>query len=156
MFVAHQYLGTLLQEAAKDHYPVFKRALSRLVRRTTGKDREIRLQIVTPTSAKVRTGDPVVLSIWAKLRDGRSVSFIFEHSVPDEAVPLAVEGVLDLLINHHAERGRDELASAPTALPSGGWAPVVMRFDQSRRWGPWTLSADASPVQGSEAQHHSD
>src|SRR5438105_566229 len=61
VFVAHRYLGTLLGEAAKDHYVVLKSALRRLVIRTTGPDREIRVHIVSSSPAKARSTDEAVV-----------------------------------------------------------------------------------------------
>lgn len=52
LFLGNKYLGTLLQEAAKDHYPLLKSAILKLVRRTTGKDREVTMRVVTTSAAK--------------------------------------------------------------------------------------------------------
>ena len=39
VFIAEKYFGTIIQELAKEHYPIIKRALGHLVARTTGSDR---------------------------------------------------------------------------------------------------------------------
>lgn len=141
LFLANRYLGTLLEEAAKDHYPLLKAAFGKLVRRTTGKTREVSFVFVTTSSAKVREADPATLSIWVSLRDSRKAVFRFDHSLSPEAMESAVEQLFALLVAY----GRDAdgihfLHHAPSLVSASTWAPVVLRFDAEHgQWRVWTL-----------------
>jgi hypothetical protein len=80
LFLANRYFGTLLEEAARSHYPLLKSAFRRLVKRTTGSNREVVVRVVTSSSAKVRGADPATLSIWVTLSDSRKAAFRFDRS----------------------------------------------------------------------------
>ena len=139
LFIAHRYLGTLLEEAAKDHYVVLKSALRRLVTRTTGSDREIRVHIISSSPAKaLPTDNAVVLSIWSQLRDGRRVKFVFEHEIVGDVVPAALDAMFVLLQDHCAGRAHDALSLSPSAFPGSSWSPVLMRYNSEvGKWEPW-------------------
>lgn len=139
VFIAHRYLGTLLEEAAKDHYIVLKSALRRLVTRTTGSDREIRVHIISSSPAKARpTDDAAVFSIWSQLRDDRRVKFVFEHEIVGDHVPAALDAMFALLHEHCAGRADDELSLSPSAFPGSSWSPVLMRYNTTiGKWEPW-------------------
>lgn len=141
LFFANRYLGTLLEEAAKDHYPLLKAAFRRLVRRTTGKEREISLIVVTTSSAKVREADPVTLSVWISLRDSRKAVFRFDHALSPGAQELAVEQLFDLVMEYARDTdGLHFLDHAPSLVSASAWAPVVVRFDtEQNRWRVWIL-----------------
>lgn len=141
IFIAQNYFGPMLQEAAKDHYPKIKKAFAKLARRTTGSDREVRMTVVTAGKDKAVDSDPAVLSVWAVLRGPRKIVFRFDHSIGSEDLDTAVEALFGLLAEHHRSgNNEDALSRAPVAVPSTRWAPVVMRFDPiERRWRPWVL-----------------
>jgi hypothetical protein len=141
LFLANKYLGTLLQEAAKDHCPRLKAALLRLVRRTTGRTREVWVRVVTTSSAKVHDSEPATLSIWVGLRDARKAVFRFDHTLSPEALASAVQGLFDLLVAHErGDESRDFLSRASSFMPHS-WAPVVMRFDtDENRWRSWVIN----------------
>lgn len=149
LFLVNRYLGTLLEEAAKDHYPLLKAAFRRLVRRTTGKEREVTIRVVTSSSAKVREADPATLSLWVPLRDSRKAVFRFDHSLPPEALESAVEELFDVILAYSRDAESVHLlARAPSLISGTDWAPVVMRFDvEQNRWRTWIVDrkGDAAP-----------
>jgi hypothetical protein len=139
LFLANEYLGTLLQEAAKDHYPKLKAAVLRLARRTTGTDRKIRLTVLSSSAAKVAERDPATLTVWIVLRDSRRAVFRFDHRLEPDALTLATESLFRLLEEHAAGDPTDFLSQAPTFL-AASWAPVVLRFQPEKcRWEAWTI-----------------
>jgi hypothetical protein len=139
LFVANKYLGTLLQEAAKDHYPLLKAAVLRLVRRTTGKEREVTLSVISSSAAKVTNSEPATLTVWVALRGSRRAVFRFDHQLSSAALALATEGLFGLLEAHAAGGTADFLSQAPSFLQSS-WAPVVLRFDPHEcRWRAWSI-----------------
>jgi hypothetical protein len=149
LFLANRYLGTLLEEAAKDHYPLLKAAFRRLVRRTTGKEREVFLTVVTTSSAKVREAEPATLSVWVSLRDSRKAVFRFDHSLAPEALESAVEQLFHLLVAYARDaEGIHFLNRAPSLISTSAWAPVIIRFDSDQnQWRVWILDrkGDAAP-----------
>lgn len=139
VFVANKYFGTLLQEAAKDHYPRLKAAVLRLARRTTGTTREIGLPVLSSSAAKMPERDPATLTIWIILRDSRRAVFRFDHRLDSEALALATENLFRLLEEHATGDTTDFLSRAPTLL-AAPWAPVVLRFEpEGNRWQAWTI-----------------
>jgi hypothetical protein len=143
VFITQKYLGTLLQEAAKDHYAIFKTAFLRLIKRTTGRGREIHLQYQASNRAKLPSGDPVVLSLWVKLRSSRSVVFIFEHGIENETAPAALDALLELLTESEAKYPEDRLTAAPSAISNSRTTPIVMRFNVAKDgWDCWVYNHD--------------
>ena len=144
VWFTNKYLGTLLQEAAKDHYPKMRDALLRLVRRTTGAERELRLTVVSAGTHKTSDKDPVVLSIWLPRDGSGAVVFRFDHALRADEMLAAVDALL-VLATAHADRAI--LSTEPSLLPGSQWASTVMRFNVERgRWESWVLASDGRPV----------
>ena len=129
VFLTQKYVGTLVQEAAKEHYPAIKRALARLVRRTTGPSREVRLEIVSSSPAKHPGGEIPVLSVYTQLRSGRRVKFLFENPLQDAEVEGALDLLISLLVEHQTGLGADTLSQAECESPGRSWVPVIIRFN---------------------------
>jgi hypothetical protein len=141
VWFTNKYLGTLLQEAAKDHYPLIRDAILRLVRRTTGPDRELKLTVISSGAGKVKDTDPAALSIWLKREDGSgAVVFRFDQTLSGEALSAAVDGFLALALAH---ADNSVLSCEPRFLPDSRWASTVMRFNvETGRWESWILGKD--------------
>ena len=149
LWFTNKYLGTLLQEAAKDHYPKVRDAVLRLVRRTTGPDKELTLTIIASGPNKVMDAEAVAFSIWLPRGSERgAVMFRFDQDLSREELSAAVEAFF-VLARTHAERGA--LAEEPSFLPVGRFPSTVMKFDVTRlQWRAWTLdtkTGKASPVE---------
>mgnify|MGYP000667799363 CR=1 FL=1 len=145
---ANKYLGTLLQEAAKDHYPHLKAAVLRLVRRTTGRDRELTLKVLSSSPAKVSGADPATFTVWVALNGSRRAVFRFDHQIQPEDLALATDSLFRLLEAHAGGGETDFLSKAPTFSESS-WAPVICRFDaELGRWQAWTIDrqGNTTPV----------
>lgn len=144
VLVANRYLGTFLEEAAKDHYEVLKRGLGRLVRKTTGSKRDVKLTTVG-AGEKVLDANPMILSFYVELRAGRKAKYCFEHSLAEEDVDAAVAALLSSLTQHHDDGGESALAAEEGNMPNGDWKPILLRFAAGScewvvwRWEPRTL-----------------
>jgi hypothetical protein len=139
VFIAQKYVGTLLQEAAKDHYPRIKSALSKLIRRTTGKGREIFIKNIASSAHKTSTSEAVVLSVLFAMDSGHHVKFIFEHQLDGDGIEEAVECLLQLLIDHRRDLPTDRLSEIVTCHDVRVHSPVIVRFDPSKReWVHWS------------------
>jgi len=148
LYIANKYLGTLLQEAAKDHYPHLKAAVLRLVRRTTGRDRELTLKVLSSSPAKVSGADPATFTVWVALNGSRRAVFRFDHQIQPEDLALATDSLFRLLEAHAGGGETDFLSKAPTFSESS-WAPVICRFDaELGRWQAWTIDrqGNTTPV----------
>jgi len=139
VFIAQKYVGTLLQEAAKDHYPTIKAALTKLIRRTTGRSREIFIRNIASSAHKISTSEAVVLSVMSPLETGHSVKFILEHHLDGEDIDEAVVSLFRLLMDHRRDSPNDRLSQIVTDHHLRVYAPVIMRFDASKReWVHWS------------------
>lgn len=139
VFIAQKYVGTLLQEAAKDHYPGIKSALTKLAKRTTGKGREVFLKNISTPAHKISTPEAVALSVMFPTNTGHIVKFIFEHQLEKDGIEEAVECLLQLLIEHDRDLPNDRLSQIVMAHNKRMHSPVIMRFDASKReWAHWS------------------
>lgn len=146
VYLTQRYLGTLLQEAAKEHYPTIKSTLARLVRRTTGAGREIRLRAVASSPNKIESSEPIVLSVYVELRSGRKAKFCFEHSLDDTDIKVAVEAFLELILQHQGNAPGDDLTQAEASTPPSRWAPMIVRFDPATgTWSVWIPPTGPNP-----------
>jgi hypothetical protein len=148
LWLTNKYLGTLLQEGPKDHYPKLRDALLRVVRRTTGPDKELKLTILTSGPSKVPDVDAVAFSIWLPRGPERgAVMFRFDQDLSRDDLSAAVDAFVTLALAH-AEKGI--LAEEPSFLPASRIPSTVMKFDAaSARWRAWTLdpkTGQASPA----------
>jgi hypothetical protein len=138
VFIAQKYVGTLLQEAAKDHYPIIKTSLTKLVRRTTGKSRETFIKAIASSPHKIQTSEAVVLSVISPTSTGHSVKFIFEHQIDDDGIEDAVASLVQVLVEHNRDLPNDRLSQTVAGHDAGMHLPVIMRFDASKReWVLW-------------------
>jgi hypothetical protein len=139
VFIAQKYVGTLLQEAAKDHYPKIKSALTKLIRKTTGKGRETFIKNISSSANKTSTSDPAVLSVVFAMDKGHRVKFIFEHQIDGDGIEEAVDCLLQLLIEHCSSLPSDRLSQIATGHDLQVHSPIIMRFDASKReWVYWS------------------
>ena len=144
VWLTNKYVGTLLQEAAKDHYPKLRKAILRLARRTTGRDREVKLTVIASSPAKVTDPEPAVLSVWITLPDSRAVVFRFDHSLSPDELASAVGELFALVLAHSQSETTDSvLTRAPSALPGSRSVPVVMRFNPATgNWQSWVFDTE--------------
>lgn len=143
--VITQYASGLVREAAKEHYPVLKRALLRLVGRTTGPEVETPLSRVS-TSGKDITGEPpVVFSVLTTLRDEKRVRFMFTHDLDADQHEAAVSDLLGA-IDRYASGAPDDPITAQ--IPAEGTWPkndLVLRYSTQPGYG-WRI-VDLRPPQ---------
>lgn len=129
VFIAKEYVGTLLKEAAKDHYPRIKKSLSKLVSRTSGEKSEVKLSYVASSPKKVVGKTPSVLSVIAQLHGDRIVKFVFEHDLPEVKHERAVDRMFDLLVHHFSEYPDDRITNQAPRKTTRWKDQVIMRFD---------------------------
>jgi len=143
VFIAEKYFGTILEEAGKDTYKAAKAAIKRLAARTTGPNRLVRV-VIAGTSGKVGAGEPVVLGIYAALKNGQRVKFIFEHDLDVHAQDAAVESMHEAMAAHYRQYPHDRLSGSIAESQLSNAPLVVLRFDHSQgRWTPWRPSSSA-------------
>jgi hypothetical protein len=137
VWLTNKYVGTLLQEAAKDHYPKLQAAILRLVRRTTGRDRQVKLTVIASTPEKITDSDPVALSVWIPRQGSPNVIFRFDQDLSDDELGTAVEELFAVILAH-AKSG--VLSREPSAVPGSRSTPTVMRFNTVRgQWESWVF-----------------
>jgi hypothetical protein len=97
VFISQKYFGTILQEAAKDHYPAIKRGLRQLLNRVAGPNREVNTYYVTSPSGKAKERNPPILSVCSTLKDGRPIRFIFQGYSHQDILNNSLEQMFALL-----------------------------------------------------------
>lgn len=137
VFLAKDYFGAMLQEAGKEHYHALKGALKRLVDRTTGKKRDVKITTLG-TEGKVLDAEPMVLSVYAELSKGRRAKFCFEHRLDGAQADEAVSALLRSLSQYQADTAQSQIALEEQGVAPGDWKPILMRFDeQAGEWLVW-------------------
>lgn len=99
LFVADKYFGTLIQEAAKSHYPVIRGAVAKLVSRISRRPEAV-LALVASSPNKTSASRTHPISVYSQLRNGRAVKFIFPANVDTQS---SIAAMFELLEKHHAE-----------------------------------------------------
>jgi hypothetical protein len=137
VWLTNKYVGTLLQEAAKDHYPKLQAAVLRLVRRTTGRDRQVKLTVIASSPEKITEPDPAALSVWIPRQGSPNVIFRFDQDLSVDVLGTAVEELFAVILAH-AKSG--VLSREPSAVPGSRSTPTVMRFNTVRgQWESWVF-----------------
>jgi len=99
VYISDKYFGTMLQKMAEDHYSAIKNGLKRLISRTAGPDREIQLNYVASSPAKVSSNEAPPLSIYSKLSDGRPIKFVVEYLPDEEDVSKCINSMIEVMEN---------------------------------------------------------
>jgi len=131
----------MLEEAGQSHYDSLRSAWRRLLRRTTGPDREIKSVAVVSRSSpnKITDRDPPVLSVYCALRTGQRLKFVFEHALTEENQDVAVEEMHQLMARHYRSPDGGDLVADLTIQGMANDRVVVLRFDATQsRWLAWT------------------
>jgi hypothetical protein len=130
LWVAKRYFGAMIDEVGKDHYQHVKAALLRLVRRTTGPDREIVLTALASERSPHKVSDrhPAVLSIFASTTSGQSVKFIFEHHIGPEFQESALTALCLMMHDHYLSLADDELGRQIATANATRSHMVVLRY----------------------------
>jgi hypothetical protein len=142
LWLSEKYFGTMIQEAAKQHYPEIRAALQKLVRRTTGPKREVRAIAVVSAStpAKLGKGDPATFSIYSVLRSGQRVKFLFEHHLSEAAQAAALDAMHVLMGEHRSQPVGGRLLAEAQRAGVEGERLIVLRFvalaGEWRAWNP--------------------
>jgi hypothetical protein len=129
LFVTRKYFETLLEEAARDHYTLFKAAVGRLIARA----QKLGIRRMG-SSGKVSRDPPGAVSLLYVLESGSQIRFVFPQSLSEEGEAAAVAGLLDVLaadrvLLHEIQTIQDQLASGGSA------GRVIARYDEARcRW----------------------
>ena len=136
VLLAEKYFGTMLEEAAKDHYVAVKAAFARLLAATTGPERKLAF-VTVGTRGKIDSSIPAVLSMYATLRSGQRIKFLFEHELPVAAHDSAIQALHEVMALHYKAFPGDPLSVAISAAGLESAPLVVMRFELAKGWEPW-------------------
>jgi len=146
IFIGEKYFGTMIQEAAKEHYPSVKAAFLALLRRTVGEGRQVRITRIASrqTPHKLSSEQPAAVSIYAILRSGHHVKFAFDDTMNEDVHMAALEDMLLVLERYYAGDSGGPIESASRNVQRRG-LPIVMRYDRvSSSWKPWSPSPTGS------------
>ena len=140
VYLTDKYFGTMIQEAAKEHYPAVRDAMLRFLGRTVGMNRQVRTAFVVSHQSpnKLSRERPGAVSVYATLRSGHKVKFAFDDTMEPEVHAVALDALLSALQEHY-EKDRGQLTIAGQSQERPG-LPIVMRYDQATSsWKHWRL-----------------
>lgn len=139
VFISRKYFETLMQEAAKDHYPLIKASLSRLLQRTMGRDREIRIRYLASGNApdKLSGSGPGAVSIYTKAKTGQLIKFVFDDTLAPEQRQQSLDAIFALLRDHTTSFPHDAFTRRVEAEGFRSTRALLMRFDPTA--GQWFL-----------------
>lgn len=140
VILSSKYVETILQEAAKDHYALVKAGLARLLQRLVGKDRDIKVQVVTSSSTveKLSSEGPSAMSVYVSTRGGKLVKFIFEDTLTASHREYCLDALFTLLQQHNASFPEDPLSTSIEAAGLEEARAILMRYDPlAVHWYVW-------------------
>ncbi|HWK89821.1 MAG TPA: hypothetical protein VNP72_07490 [Longimicrobium sp.] len=138
VLISKKYLDTMTQETAKDHYQILKASLSKLLKRTVGKEREIRIQYITSKRQKLSAKQPGAVSIYLETRTDQLVKFVFEDNLDALQHARCLDAIFDLIRNHNADYPQDTLTCVISEAQLDASTALLMRFDPIlEQWYLW-------------------
>lgn len=131
VYLAKPYFHTILQEAAKDHYELLKRACKRLVVRLFGDRPQERERKMSK-----------LLSVYAETKERSAVKFLIEEGHPLTYYAESLDRAHEMLVEHYQVHPNDRLTIEMSLTRSR--TPKLMAYDEiSRRWGAVEPNAEA-------------
>jgi hypothetical protein len=130
IFVADKYFGTMVSEAAKEHYPVIRDAVGRIARSVFRRVGSSFGTIYATPAKKISSTQVHLVSVYARHRDGWSVRFMLDDT--ETPVENAVDEVFEVLRVHHLGlQSAIDIESAGVEIRQG--TPLVFARG-SERW----------------------
>jgi len=97
LFVAEKYFGSILEEVAKDHYPLIRSAVKRIVLNVFRRVGAYQKVYAVPAS-KVSVTAFHIVSLYAKDRSGRLIKFLIDDQV---SVDTSIDEIFALLEEYY-------------------------------------------------------
>ena len=132
-----KYFEAFWSEAGKDHYQILRKALSKLVKRTTGPEKEVKLRYVASSEQKVSRKTPPTLSVMSATRLESRISFVFEDETPPDQQEHSVDRMLALLQEHHSDFPNDSITQQAKQINHDEKHRIVMRYGSEKK--DWTI-----------------
>lgn len=100
-YLLKPYFETLLTEAAKEHYPVLKDVISKLLK--LGKENDATLIAAKQSSNKVNSSNTQsgFISFHMELKDGKYLKLLYDKNIPHSTWVESTEKMIELVKNHH-------------------------------------------------------
>jgi hypothetical protein len=117
--------------------------LTKLLRRTVGRDKEIDIQYVTSKSSPAKRSDsgPGAVSVWVETQSGLLIRFVSEDEIAPEQYERCLEALFALIKEHKSSYPQDALTQAIESADIGTSSALLMRFDPAaERWYLWQPS----------------
>lgn len=144
IFFAQKFIGTLLQEAAKDLYPSIKAAFRKLLKKTSGPEREITIKIIASVPNKTSSPIGPSVSVYFKAQNGALVKFTFSPNLETRLHDSAIDSLFDLLKEHSLNYPTDLLSAQIRKSNQERKREIYMRFrENDTRWEVIDLAAEA-------------
>ncbi len=103
-YLLKPYFATLLEEAAKEHYPLIKAQYKKLAGKVHG------LINRNSDSSNRKSEHSRYFSIYSTTADGTTMKFIFDENQSMEQWEMAAGMAFEILVRHHLENSSPDLA----------------------------------------------
>jgi hypothetical protein len=127
LLVAKPYYETILKRMAEDHYALIKKATAKLWNKFLGPKPEIERVVHTSGGAIKESIFSRAFSITVMSVSETKITLLFLNGITPEDFNLAVDKFMDLMAQHHACGGKDQLTTMMEAreLPPSDWQQLV-------------------------------
>jgi len=132
VYLVKPYFETLLKEAAKDHYPIFKKQLSKLAFKSK---EEITMSVVASNEGKIDKKNPFTLSfsfIYISTDDNLTFKFLFRETASKEQVTEASDYFLELIKEYNNDKSNSKLENllSKYAIKS---RPIIICYNEKSK-----------------------
>jgi len=130
LFLASQFVGGLLKEAAKDVYPKIKAATSKYAVKLLGIKQKVIVSSESPN--KLGQGSPVSssFSIWSEALDRRSIKFLFLSDRDESFYSNCTDEVYKVLLDHAQQYPNDQISKELEGIERHQ-STISLVFDES-------------------------
>lgn len=131
VFLLKPYFNGFMTEAGKDHYVVLKKALKGLWNKVFGKERELRVSIVTVSGEKKQRYS-LSLAVYTVLEDGRRIKLVLPEDCSREEYVASIDAFLDSIEALHSGNPSSECKKLLRLENNKGWE-LVVRYDTNSK-----------------------
>ena len=122
VYLVKPYFEEILKEAAKDHYPMLKQGLLKLIRKLFGEKPELRQEKVSD-----------IFSVMSQTSDGIQIEFLFVEGVSAEVCEETIENIFRIMREHYANAPNDRLSERVRQLEQNSPHTIYLMYDEENK-----------------------
>ena len=131
-YLAKPYIETILEEAAKEHYPIIKSSLSRFAHKFLNVKEKKYYSSQSPNKEQFGIKVSGTFAIWSTTTDGRPIKFLFYGEKDSDYYDICIERAFVKLAQHFQEFPNDTISIQASSLERKT-REIYMLFNESRQ-----------------------